>query len=164
MKKLDINKQQLLSELIQQLNHKLIETENAANQAHKGAIDDQSIAETQYDTLAIESSYLAEGHSKRVLELKSDISLINTLKSQTSNDSAEVGLGSIVVLESESSSRLFLMSPAAGGTLVMQNNQSITVITPKLPLGQKLWQKSVDDECEITESGNPIEYWIAHII
>ena len=38
---------------------------HAADQAHSAATDDQSVAETQYDTLAIEAAYLAHGQSQR---------------------------------------------------------------------------------------------------
>ena len=68
-----INKQALVELIISDLQQALNQAISAANEAHAAAVDDQSVAETQYDTLAIEASYLAEGQSKRVQELQKAI-------------------------------------------------------------------------------------------
>ncbi|GAA5138069.1 hypothetical protein GCM10025767_19860 [Thalassotalea piscium] len=55
----------MLEDLITYLKNELSALVNAANSARAASIDEQSVAETQYDTLAIEAGYLAEGQAKR---------------------------------------------------------------------------------------------------
>jgi len=66
-------KAEVISKILTYLQNELASLSTAAKNAHLAAIDDQSVAETQYDTLAIEASYLAEGQSRRVEALKKSI-------------------------------------------------------------------------------------------
>ncbi len=47
------NKKQLVDVIVTALKQELQQAIDAANEAHAAAVDDQSVAETQYDTLAI---------------------------------------------------------------------------------------------------------------
>jgi len=118
----------------------------AANNAHLAAIDDQSVAETQYDTLAIEASYLAEGQSRRVQALKNAIA---TIKSLVLKESVRVIIGSLVQLSAdESSKHWFFISPVGAGFRCQVTQQNITVITPQSPMGiALLGKRSLDDIC-----------------
>ncbi len=73
MPKQKICRQQLNHTIEGHLKSKIAEAEEAAMNAHHAAIDDQSVAETQYDTLAIEAGYLAEGQSRRIQMLKEEL-------------------------------------------------------------------------------------------
>jgi len=151
-------KQQLISEILQHLQAELNQAIQAANIAHSDAVDDQSVAETQYDTLAIEASYLAEGQSKRVLEyqqaLKSYQILQKALQSKMLENS-DLGdeiakLGSLVQLDKDNSCHhWFFIGPAAGGFRTNIKEHQITVITPQSPMGMAILGKQQDDDVEI---------------
>ena len=68
-----INKKAIVALIVSELESELEHAVNSANDAHAAAVDDESVAETQYDTLAIEAGYLAEGQSRRVQELHAAI-------------------------------------------------------------------------------------------
>ena len=72
-----MDKEKIIQDILNYLRQELSIIQEAANNAHLAATDDQSVAETQYDTLAIEASYLAEGQSRRVDELKLSINGLN---------------------------------------------------------------------------------------
>ncbi len=140
----------------------------AADNAHQAATDDQSVAETQYDTLAIEQSYLAEGQSRRVDEIRNAINTLEKLQFDTSFESAKVVLGSLVQTEQDiTKKQWFFIAPVAGGKRCQlsynQGIMNITVITPQSPMGAALLNKTVDDEVSVTVGNNQICDFISEI-
>ncbi|MDT0603200.1 hypothetical protein [Thalassotalea castellviae] len=149
----------LINNIIRYLNDELQLLLSAANNAHQAAIDDQSIAETQYDTLAIEAGYLAEGQSRRVESLKQAIisfeQLFEILKQRPAPHTS-IKLGSIVQLAQEQTIGQYLfIAPAAAGYRCEVAGKKFTVITPESPMGQSLINQRLSDEVSIT-LGNTI--------
>ena len=140
--------EQVTAQLQQELSLALM----AANNAHKAATDDQSVAETQYDTLAIEQSYLAEGQSRRVDEIKYAIQRLHSFPLEALETKLKVAVGAVVQLEKDiDKQQWFFLAPVAGGyrcklTLESNNILNIVVITPESPLGNALVGKELDDE------------------
>lgn len=133
----------------------------AANNAHKAATDDQSVAETQYDTLAIEQSYLAEGQSRRVDEIRYAIKRLQNIPLAALQKKPQINIGSVVQLEKDIyKQQWFFLAPAAGGyrcKLALQSNTiNIVVITPQSPIGTAMMGKILDDEISIQIAGKNI--------
>ena len=95
------NKSPIISLIIEQLEKELTIALTSAENAHLAAVDDQSIAETQYDTLAIESAYLAQGHSKRVLEIKTAIAQYQQQLKLPPDTHHNVKLNSLIEIRNE---------------------------------------------------------------
>ncbi|QOL26073.1 GreA/GreB family elongation factor [Thalassotalea sp. LPB0316] len=147
-----MEKTPLLMQIIEQLEAELANAKQAAEQARLAAIDDQSVAETQYDTLAIEAGFLAHGQSQRVEQLSQSITLINELIKQNSLHQ-HVAIGSLVVLIDEQETlHYFFIAPVGGGINCQHQGKVITVITPQAPLGRLLMGKSRDDEVVLQTS------------
>jgi transcription elongation GreA/GreB family factor len=146
-------KLQLIEKILSHLNDELTKLLTAANNAHLAATDEQSIAETQYDTLAIEAGYLAEGQSRRVEELKLEINEFNQLKDIIQKNSKLhqfVNLGSIVQIhQDKSANNFFFIAPAAAGFRCDIDDSKFTVITSKSPMGKALLGKSIGDEISV---------------
>lgn len=165
-------KTQLINEVLQHLQTELNQAIKAANNAHNDAVDDQSVAETQYDTLAIEASYLAEGQSKRVLEYQQAIKIYHVLqKTQQSitlvnNERVDhrAKLGSLVQLDKDKEcDHWFFIGPFAGGFRTNINEYQITVITPKSPMGMAIKDKQQDDDVEITLGNEKLHDYICAV-
>jgi len=157
-----LNKKQLIAMITSSLNQQLQQAIDAANEAHAAAVDDQSVAETQYDTLAIEASYLAEGQSKRVQEFQQAIDAYNALELIEFNVGSYIALGALVQLSAdEKANHWFFIGPAAGGFRCQLNQQNITIITPQSPMGIALIGKQQDDDIEIKLGTNKLEDYIA---
>lgn len=143
----------LINNIIRYLKDELQTSLTAANNAHLAAIDDQSIAETQYDTLAIEAGYLAEGQSRRAESLKQAIKSFEQLAeitSQISEPHAVIKLGSIVQLaQDQPMQQYFFIAPAAAGYRCEIEGKKFTVITPESPMGQSLINQGTTDEVSI---------------
>jgi transcription elongation GreA/GreB family factor len=145
-----IDKKVLVTEIINQLTIELHKAELAAEQAKNAATDDQSVAETQYDTLAIEASYLAEGQSRRVQEFKQSINAYKVLSTEQVNTEQSIKIGCLVQLAAdESSHSWFFIGPAAGGFRAIIGEQHITVVTKQSPMGKTLMGKYLHDEVGI---------------
>lgn len=145
-------KEELIKRLVSHIQHELSTLIEAANNAHLAAIDDQSVAETQYDTLAIEAGYLAEGQSRRVNELTN---AVNNLTAMTFTDSKNVGLGSLVQLSQDVTiNHWFFIAPAAAGFKCEVDGKHVTVITPSSPMAKVLWGKEAGDEISLNISAN----------
>ncbi|WP_371373961.1 hypothetical protein [Thalassotalea aquiviva] len=160
-----INKRNLQQALINHLELQLAKTMASAETARKAAIDDQSKAETQYDTLGLEASYLAHGHSERAQALISDIQRCKEGLEQLSR-SPKVQLGSIVGITStldDSKQDDYFVAPAAAGLVLLQENKRITVITPQAPLAQAIWACELDDEVRIIKKGQQIIAYISEL-
>jgi transcription elongation GreA/GreB family factor len=145
-----MKKKQIISDILAHLEQELSAIKTAANNAHLAATDDQSVAETQYDTLAIEASYLAEGQSRRVEEIQQAKQAIEQLVIRTFDENTPISLSALVQLSQDNDDKLwFFIAPAAGGFRGVLNEQTYTVITPRSPMAKALIGKFVDDEVEL---------------
>ncbi|MBU2882478.1 GreA/GreB family elongation factor [Psychrosphaera sp. B3R10] len=144
-----IDKQELIQSLIAELQQSLLNAVQAAKDAHDLATHDQSKAETQYDTVAIEAAYLAEGQSKRVEGFKQAIADWKMLKEKSLNGEAVVNVGSLVCVENEQEQVLYyLLGNEAGGLKLQFDDKCVTVISVLSPIGKALLGKEIDDEVQ----------------
>lgn len=159
-----INKQALVELIISDLQQALNQAISAANEAHATAVDDQSVAETQYDTLAIEASYLAEGQSKRVQELQKAIYSYQTLNLLAFDEDKAIALSALVQLNADSQAQhWFFIGPAAGGFRCQLAKLQITVITPQSPMGLAFMGKYQYDDIKITLGNGQLNDYIAMV-
>jgi len=158
------NKKQLIALVLTELAKEHQQAIDAANDAHAAAVDDQSVAETQYDTLAIEASYLAEGQSRRVIEFQHAIDAYKALKIVEFKNDSYIALGALVQLATDSEKNSwYFIGPAAGGFRCQIDQINITVITPKSPMGMALIGKQQDDDIVVMLGSNKLEDYIAAI-
>ncbi len=155
-----IDKKSLVSLIIKNLQQELSQAVSAANEAHAAAVDDQSVAETQYDTLAIEASYLAEGQSRRVQELQEAIFDYQNLVLSKFDENKPIALSALVQLNTDNKKQhWFFIGPAAGGFRCQLNEQHITVITPESPLGNTLMREFEGEDINVLlGNGRLIDY------
>ncbi len=160
-----INKQQVIQLIINKLQKRLSVAITAVNQAHAAAIDEQSIAETQYDTLAIEAGYLAQGQAKRVQEYQQAITIYKTLCCCTFEQEQPISLTALIQLSIDrGKNHWFFIGPDAGGLTLKYKQHSITVITPKSPMGSALIGKQKDDDIEVPLGNNKRHASIYHVL
>ena len=160
-----LDKKQLVDTIVTALTQELQQAIAAANDAHAAAVDDQSVAETQYDTLAIEAGYLAEGQSKRVTECQQAVEAYQAIKLTNFDETSFVVLGALVQLAADSKTdHWFFIGPAAGGFRCQLDQQNITVITPQSPMGMALLGKQQEDDIQIMLGDNKRVDYIAALV
>ncbi|MEZ8092595.1 GreA/GreB family elongation factor [Photobacterium swingsii] len=165
-----MDKQLLHTRILQQLQIVHQGAVEAAQRAYDTATNDENVAENQYDTLALEASYLAHGQSQRVAECLADIQAFTALDLHNEQASEQVVLGSLVqLIDEDDNTRWVFFGPSAGGMKIMmrcdesQQESEVVIITPTSPLGEELLNRQVDDEVEIMIAGKKITYDIAVI-
>ena len=165
-----MNKLHLISIIIKHLEQELTDAIEAATNARDAAVNDESIAETQYDTIAIEAGYLAHGQSKRVEEFETAIKAFHVLKTQKhvvaeAQEDVAITIGNLVQLENdEAKSNWYFIGAYAGGFVTEMEQNTITVITPKSPIGQALTGKYCGDEVKLKLGLNEINDFIGRVI
>lgn len=157
-----INKQQVLSLIIQQLEVDISVSERAVEVARDTATHKDCLGSSKYETMGTEASYLAQGQGVRLLELERAFAYFKQIKPQVCS-LAE--LTALVTLEDDEGQQMvFLLAADAGGLKVeYNNNTSITIITPQAPLGKKLIGKHEGDSFELNIAGTLIAYEITNI-
>ena len=159
-----VDKKTLVALIIKNLKQELSQAINAANEAHAAAVDDQSVAETQYDTLAIEASYLAEGQSRRVQELQEALISYQELNLVEFDENKPIALSALVQLHADSKKQhWFFIGPAAGGFRCELNEQYITVITPKSPIGIVLMREFEGESIDVMLGNGQLTDYIASV-
>jgi transcription elongation GreA/GreB family factor len=154
-----MNKAVLKQKILDTLEAELKEALLAADNAHQAAIDEQSKAETQYDTLSIEASYLAEGQSKRILQLKEFIQAYQRLALTDYHQEQAIGLGALIQLDTDiDADHWFFLGPCAGGMKVNEQGCNVTVITLQSPMGQALYQRYCGDDVYLGNSRQALSF------
>jgi transcription elongation GreA/GreB family factor len=159
-----VDKKAVIALIIENVKQELHQAINAANEAHAAAVDDQSIAETQYDTLAIEASYLAEGQSRRVNDLQETLLKYQQLPLVDFDENKAIALSAIVQLDADiEKNNWFFIGPSAGGFRCNLNQKNITVITPESPLGLVLVGEFTGEYIEVMLGSGKLRDYIANV-
>lgn len=136
-------KERLRQILLQNVNSQRQNARVAADSAHDDATHEQSVAETQYDTVGLEAAYLAHGQSQRVADYDVMITRLQSLVLRDFDAEDEIAIGSIVTLDDGMTCWLL---PVCGGNKLESGR--ILVITPQSPLGQKLKGAAVGEKLD----------------
>ena len=154
-----MDKKLLIQAIIERLSHDQKLLLKAARTAHQAATDPENTPDNKYETLALESSYIAQGQANRAQDLKLALNLYRNLVARRFNDADSVFLSALIVIEAGTGNRRVLfLGPAAGGLRIVCNNVEIVVITPDSPLGKDLLGKEVGDSIEIEVAGSLLDY------
>ena len=149
-----MNKRAILKKIIAQLEAELAVYIRAALAARSEATDEQSKAESKYDTRGLEASYLARGQSKQAAEIEEAIGEFTKLDARKFADGEPIALGALVELEVNGESSFYFLGPRAGGTEVVHDKNEILVITPQSPLGAQLIGRKAGESLQLTLGGS----------
>ncbi|PSV21378.1 transcription elongation factor [Photobacterium leiognathi subsp. mandapamensis] len=154
-----MNKQMLLDGIQEKLTQTLQAATEAAMRAYNTATDDENVAENQYDTLALEASYLAHGQAQRVEECKADLVAYQKLQASLPQNFDSVLLGHIVTLvDEEDNMRWVFLGPTAGGVVLTLEGKSVTIVTPTSPFGDALIGREIGEEVDV-HIGNSVTWY-----
>jgi transcription elongation GreA/GreB family factor len=114
-----------------------------------GATHEETRAEDDKDTRAIESSYLARGLAERVANLRHARALLASFEPRPFGVDDSVAMGALVELGSSAGDARYFLVPAAGGLEIDIDGARITSVTPTSPLGAALIGRFVDDDVDV---------------
>ncbi|MEM7677639.1 MAG: GreA/GreB family elongation factor [Myxococcota bacterium] len=143
-----MDKKPLFAALLTQLNEELAIVKSAAAAAREGATHEEAKPENQYDTRALEQSYLAGAQTARAESLSQAVASVELFEPPALGPDDPIRVGAAVVVDDGQEVRRYLLCDFGGGTKMKVGEQRWWVITPGSPLGRALVGRRVGDVIE----------------
>ncbi len=141
-----IDKSALYQQLVDNLTADLAIAMQAALVAHAASINAETQPDNKYDTLSLESSYIAQGYANRGQQLRKSLQACNDLILRYFTSEMPISLSALVEIEyATSEKRMIFIAPAAGGMKVDCAGNIVNIITPESPLAKSLLGQKVGD-------------------
>ena len=158
-----MNKQKLVDAICEKLEADLVVLKDAARATYDAATNEESKPENEYDTRALEASYLAGAQAKRVGEIEELIFVFKNLEIKSFKNSDAILSTALVEVELEGKkSFVFLMSKGGGITLHI-DSFAVQIITPHAPLGEAHLGLKVGDTAIVESAKKILEYDILSV-
>ena len=145
-----MDKSTLLNQLQVEMEALLRRHHQANRQAAAGATDEQSRAETKWDTNGLEASYLARGHARQFKELALQLDELRALEAR-SFERHPVGIGALVSVDLRGQCEHYLLLRQGGGQTIGVSGFEVTVITQHSPLGAAMMGRSAGDRISMPD-------------
>tara|TARA_R100000027_G_scaffold52103_3_gene40862 strand:+ start:39643 stop:40113 length:471 start_codon:yes stop_codon:yes gene_type:complete len=137
-----MNKHQVFDALRQKLETELNTAVGASKDAADYATNEESRAESKYDTQGLEASYLAAGQASIANTLVDALSTLNSLEDEMTAPRDRVMRGALFECDLGGMKEWFYMAPVGGGETLELDGVEISILTAKSPLGQSIAGKS----------------------
>lgn len=158
-----MNKNKLIKLIIERLESDLELSMSAARVAHQASTNDETQPDNKYDTLSLESSYIAQGHANRAQQLRRSIDNYKKLSVRDFSDQQYVAMTALVGIEYEDeTTRQLFIGPDAGGLKIPLDQIEIFVVTMESPLCKALFGKQLGDIVTLGREGD-LEFEIVSI-
>jgi len=131
-------KETIFDALLACLSSKLDDITRAARDAASYATDEESRAESKWDTQGIEASFLAAGQAHIARELAEEIDQLVAQRETLLEPRDSVQIGALIHCELQHGKETFFLVPTAGGNTVRCGEREVTTITPATPIGVAL--------------------------
>jgi len=149
---MNITKKELIQSFITYLQEELQSLTAAARATYEAATHEESKPENQYDTRALEASYLAGAQAERVAEIRDVLRLFQTLEFKNGLD--RVLATALVDVNIDDKKSTLLIMPKGGGITLRLPNQIIQIVTPHSLLGEAILGSRVGDDVEYEVAEN----------
>ncbi|MFP4069527.1 MAG: transcription elongation factor GreAB [Opitutales bacterium] len=110
----------------------------ASKDAADYATNEESRAESQWDTQGLEASYLAAGQAGQARQWAEAVEELQSEREDLLKPNDRICLGALFKCEIAGEEEVFFFAGVAGGHTVEVDGMSVTVITPGSPLANRL--------------------------
>lgn len=133
-----MNKRNLILAIIEKLEKDLVVIKEAATATLEAATHEESKPENEYDTRAIEASYLAGAQAKRVAEIDLALNVFRTTGLTEFGPNEAVQPTALVEIELDGKKNMVFLMPQAGGVRLDFDGRAVQVVSPTSSLGESL--------------------------
>ncbi len=127
--------------LMERLQQELDEAVAASKDAAAYATNEESRAESKWDTQGLEASYLAAGQAGQAREWANAIQTLRAQKEALLGRKSQVLLGALIECELDGATDCYFITPAGGGQELSIAGRTVTTITLQTPMAQTLLNK-----------------------
>lgn len=158
-----MDKQKLLQAVIAQMEEELSRAQTAFKSTNEAATAEENRPENQYDTRALEASFLARGQAARISELEHGIKVLRELPMKELSGDTPIQGGALVTVESDEAKATHFVLPVGAGIQVASGKEKISVVTYSSPLGALLLGKTEGDSFVFQRAGAKKDYDIVSV-
>ena len=158
-----MDKTKLIAHIREQLQKDLIPLKESARIAADAATNEESKPENEYDTRALEASYLAGAQSKRIIETEELLVIFKHLEPKVFGSNDVISSTALVEVELNGKKSFFFILPKGGGVNIVFEGQRIQIITPNSPLGEALLGLKVGSVAIVEKGDQVLEYEIISV-
>jgi len=133
-----MDKSQFFNRLIETLREECIHAVQASKDAADYATNEESRAESQWDTQGLEASYLAAGQAGQARQWAESVQELQSEREDLLKPRTEIGLGALFSCDFGTGEEWFFFAGVAGGHVVPTGQGEVTVITSHSPLAARL--------------------------
>lgn len=133
-----MNKIRFLNTLIDTLRQEALHALKASADAADYATNDESRAESQWDTQGIEASYLAAGQAGQAKQWADAVEALQSRRDELLQAKTTVSLGALFKCDLGGAEAVFFLVGVAGGQVIVVDGIEVTVITAQSPLAGRL--------------------------
>lgn len=155
-----MNKARFFNRLIETMREELLHAVNASKDAAEYATNDESRAESQWDTQGLEASYLAAGQAGQAKQWAEAIEELQSEREELLKPNDHVSLGALFKCDLSGSEEVFYFAGVAGGQIIQMDDMEVTVLNSHSPLAGRVLGKKVG-ESFVLPNGNTGE--VLHI-
>lgn len=138
-----MQKQEIVERITAIIEQELDSASKAALESAEEATDEESRPENKYDTRALETSYVASAQAGYAKDLQEALQAYRNLVIDDLPTSGPAAIGSIVTTLGNAGREQFFIGPARGGLELESDTGTLTVLTPKSPLGSQIIGKDL---------------------
>ena len=158
-----MDKNKLIQLIVERLGSDLELAMSAARIAHAASTSDETQPDNKYDTLSLESSYIAQGHANRAQQLRRSLDNYKKLSVRDFSDHQRVAMTALVGIEYEDrTARQLFVGPDAGGLKVLFDHLEVVVVTLESPLCKALLGRQLGDVITLGRE-NDLEFEIVSL-
>ncbi|MGB1128025.1 MAG: hypothetical protein ACPG3X_06630 [Opitutales bacterium] len=133
-----MDKSEFFNRLLDTLREECMHAVQASKDAADYATDEESRAESQWDTQGLEASYLAAGHAGQARQWAEAVEELQSEREDLLKSRTQVSLGALFCCDYGSSQDWFFFAGVAGGHVVRMEQGEVTVITAQSTLASSL--------------------------
>jgi hypothetical protein len=133
-----MDKTLFFNNLIEKLRSEMLHAVNASRDAADYATNEESRAESQWDTQGLEASYLAAGQASQARAWAEAIEELQSEREDLLKRNTTIALGALFSCDIDGSEEMFFFAGVAGGQVIEMDGVTLTVITPQSALAAKL--------------------------
>lgn len=133
-----MNKEVFYNCLLETLRGEAKHALDASKDAAEYATDEESRAESKWDTQGLEASYLAAGQAGQAMQWADAVKELQSERATLLQPKDQVSLGALLCCSFDSGEEYYFFAGVAGGQVVRIDAMEVTVITPQSELAHRL--------------------------
>jgi len=158
-----MDKKKIIAQIRAELEKDLLVLKEAERTTREAATHEESKPENEYDTRALEASYLAGAQSKRITDTEELLVLYKHVEPKTFTEKDPISATALVEAEFNDKRNYYFFLAKGGGITVNFEGKKIQVITPASPVGGAMIGLKVGDVATVETGSARLEYEILSI-